>query len=90
LNYRPNRHRPQYGEQKTAAIGHDHRGASKPVVPAHYEGVEEVLRQEGYHILLASGKRCEQSEISAIETLRAQHVDGLSSCRSRCATQPNI
>src|SRR6476620_3615375 len=39
-------------------------------------GVESILKQEGYQILLASAIDLDQ-EIAAIEVLRSQQVDGL-------------
>ncbi len=75
LNYRPNAIARSMAKQKTATIGLIITELQNPLFVPVTEGVEEVLRLEGYHIVLASTYDL-QSEINAIELLRAQQVDG--------------
>ncbi len=75
LNYRPNAIARSMVKQKTATIGLIINELSNPLFVPVTEGVEAVLKTQGYQIILASANDIE-AEISAIETLRAQQVDG--------------
>jgi DNA-binding LacI/PurR family transcriptional regulator len=76
LNYRPNQIARSMVRKKTATIGLIITEVQNPLFAPITEGVEAVLRLEGYHIILASAGDPD-SEVSAVETLRAQQVDGL-------------
>lgn len=76
LNYRPNAIARSMVKRKTATIGLIISELQNPLFMPVTEGVEEILRGEGYQILLASAENVE-SEIEVIETLRAQQVEGL-------------
>src|SRR5258708_38479560 len=62
-------------KQKTATIGLIINELRNQLFVPVIEGVESVLKTQGYQIILASANDIE-AEISAIETLRAQQVDG--------------
>jgi LacI family transcriptional regulator len=76
LSYRPNQIARSMVRKRTAAIGLIITEVQNPLFAPITEGVEAALRLEGYHIILASAGDPD-SEISAVETLRAQQVDGL-------------
>jgi LacI family transcriptional regulator len=76
LNYRPNAIARSMVRRATATIGLIITELNNPLFVPVAEGVEAVLKAEGYHIILVQAKDVED-EISAIETLRAQQVDGL-------------
>jgi LacI family transcriptional regulator len=76
LNYRPNAIARSMVRQKTATIGLIINELNNPLFVPVTEGVEAVLKAQGYHIILVQAKNVED-EIVAIETLRAQQVDGL-------------
>src|SRR5258706_5940510 len=76
LNYRPNAIARSMVKQKTATIGLIINELSNPLFVPVTEGVEAVLKTQGYQIILASANAIED-EIAAIETLRAQQVDGI-------------
>ncbi len=75
LNYRPNAIARSMSRKKTATIGVIITEIGNPMFVSVIQGIEGVLREEGYHIILASANNVER-EISAIETLRDQQVDG--------------
>ncbi|MDQ2906191.1 MAG: LacI family transcriptional regulator [Chloroflexota bacterium] len=75
LNYRPNAIARSMVKRQTATVGLIITEVANPLFVPVVEGVEEVLRGQGYHIVLASAPDVE-SEVEAIETLRAQQVDG--------------
>jgi len=75
LNYRPNAIARSMVKRATRTIGLVITELSNPLFVPVTEGVEEVLRKEGYQIVLASAGSLE-SELRAIETLRTQQVDG--------------
>ena len=75
LNYRPNAIARSMVKRKTATIGLIITELQNALFIPVTEGVEEILQPEGYHILLASAGDT-TSEINAIETMRAQQVDG--------------
>jgi LacI family transcriptional regulator len=75
LNYRPNQIARSMVRKKTATIGLIITELQNPLFVPVTEGVEGVLKPEGYHIILASANDL-TNEIEAIETLRAQQVDG--------------
>jgi LacI family transcriptional regulator len=75
LNYRPNAIARSMIRRATFTIGLVITELQNPLFVPVTEGVEEVLRAEGYHIVLASASGIE-GEIRAIETLRQQQVDG--------------
>jgi LacI family transcriptional regulator len=75
LNYRPNAIARSMVKRKTATIGVIVAGLENPVIIAVTEGVAEVLRANGYHMVLASAPDF-ASELEAVETLRSQRVDG--------------
>lgn len=75
LNYRPNAIARSMIRRATFTIGLVITELQNPLFVPVTEGVEEVLRTEGYHIVLASASGIE-GEIRAIETLREQQVDG--------------
>jgi LacI family transcriptional regulator len=75
LNYRPNAIARSMVRRKTATIGLIITELQNALIIPGTEGVESVLRTEGYHILLASAGDI-AGEIEAIETMRAQQVDG--------------
>ncbi|HVO43675.1 MAG TPA: LacI family DNA-binding transcriptional regulator [Aggregatilineales bacterium] len=75
LNYRPNAIARSMVKQKTGTIGLIITELQNPLFVPVTEGVEEILRSDGYPILLVSANDV-QSEINAIELLRAQQVDG--------------
>jgi LacI family transcriptional regulator len=76
LNYRPNAIARSMVRRATATIGLIITELNNPLFVPVAEGVEAVLKAESYHIILVQAKDVED-EISAIETLRAQQVDGL-------------
>jgi len=76
LNYRPNAIARSMVKQTTSTIGLIITELQNQLFVPIVEGVEEVLRGDGYHILLASAADVD-SEISAIETLKARQVDGI-------------
>ncbi len=75
LNYRPNAIARSMVKRKTGTIGLIITELQNALFIPIIGSSEEVLRTEGYHILLASAGDV-SSEINAIETLRAQQVDG--------------
>lgn len=75
LNYRPNAIARSMVKRATATIGLVITELYNPLFVPVTEGVESVLREAGYHIVLASAHDM-PSEIQAIETLRSQQVDG--------------
>jgi LacI family transcriptional regulator len=75
LNYRPNAIARSMVKRQTATIGLIITELQNALFIPVTEGVEEVLQPEGYHILLASAGDA-TSEVNAIETMRAQQVDG--------------
>ncbi len=75
LNYRPNAIARSMVTRATATVGLIIGELKNPLFVPVTEGVQEVLHKEGYHIVLAEASDIE-SEKSAIETLRAQQVDG--------------
>ncbi len=75
LNYRPNAIARSMVKRKTATIGLIITELQNALFIPVTEGVEAVLQPEKYHILLASAPDL-TSEINAIETMRAQQVDG--------------
>ena len=75
LNYRPNAIARSMIKRRTATVGLIISEVDNPLFVPVVEGVEEVLRDQGYHIVLAGAPDIE-SEVEAIETLRAQQVDG--------------
>jgi LacI family transcriptional regulator len=75
LNYRPNAIARSMVKRKTATIGLIITELQNALFIPVTAGVEAVLQPEKYHILLASARDV-SSEINAIETMRAQQVDG--------------
>lgn len=75
LHYRPNAIARSMVKRRTASIGLVVTSVINPLFINVVESIEEVLNSEGYHMVLASAPDVE-SEIQAIETLRAQQVDG--------------
>lgn len=75
LQYRPNAIARSMVRRQTATVGLVITELANPLFVPVVEGVEEILRGAGYHIVLASAPDV-TSEIEAIETLRAQQVDG--------------
>lgn len=75
LNYRPNAIARSMIRRATFTIGLVITELYNPLFVPVTEGVAEVLRAEGYHIVLASANQPEE-EAQAIETLREQQVDG--------------
>ncbi len=75
LQYRPNAIARSMVRQQTATVGLVITELANPLFVPVVEGVDEILRGAGYHIVLASAPDV-ASEIEAIETLRAQQVDG--------------
>src|SRR5258706_5534678 len=76
LNYRPNAIALSMVRRKTASVGLIINELNNPLFVPVTEGVEAVLKAHGYHIILVSANDIED-EMSAIETLRAQQVDGI-------------
>ena len=62
-------------KRATRTIGLVITVVQNPLFTAVNPGMHHVLRAEGYHIVLASATNLE-AEIEAVETLRAQQVDG--------------
>ncbi len=75
LNYRPNAIARSMVKQSTATIGLIITELQNPLFAPIMEGLEEISRREGYHILLASADDAE-SEVNAVELMRGQQVDG--------------
>ena len=75
LDYRPNAIARSMVKRATRTIGLVITMVENPLFTAVNPGVHQVLRVEGYHIVLASAANLE-AEIEAVETLRAQQVDG--------------
>ena len=75
LKYRPNAIARSMVKRKTATIGLVFNEIENSLFVPVIDGVNEVLQPAGYHIVLASAPDM-QGEIAAIETLRAQQVDG--------------
>jgi LacI family transcriptional regulator len=75
LNYRPNAIARSMVKRKTATIGLVINEVDNPLFVPVVGAVNAVLQPAGYHLVLASAPDL-QSEIEAIETLRAQQVDG--------------
>ncbi len=76
LNYRANAIARSMVKRKTATIGLVINEVENPLFVPVVGGINEVLQPAGYHMVLASAPDL-QSEIEAIETLRAQQVDGI-------------
>lgn len=75
LQYRPNAIARSMVKRQTATVGLVITEMANPLFVPVIEGIEEILRAAGYHIVVASAPDV-VSEIEAIETLRAQQVDG--------------
>lgn len=75
LKYRPNAIARSMVKRQTATIGLVFNEIENSLFMPVIDGVGEVLQPAGYHIVLASAPDV-QGEIAAIETLRAQQVDG--------------
>src|SRR5689334_19485208 len=75
LHYRPNAIARSMVRRQTTTIGVIISAAQNPLFTLVLEGIQEVLSNNGYHILLASAPNYQQ-EAEAIEVLRAQQVDG--------------
>src|SRR5260370_29909985 len=76
LNYRANAIARSMVKRKTATIGLVINEVENPLFVPVVGGINEDLQPAGYHMVLASAPDL-QSEIEAIETLRAQQVDGI-------------
>ncbi|MEO8970851.1 MAG: LacI family DNA-binding transcriptional regulator [Ktedonobacteraceae bacterium] len=76
LGYRPNAIARSMVKRKTATIGLIITEVDNPLFVPVVESANAVLRAAGHHILLASAPDL-KSEKKAIETLRAQQVDGI-------------
>jgi LacI family transcriptional regulator len=75
LNYRPNAVARSMVKRSTKTIGLVIMELDNPLFVPVTHGVEAILRDEDYHILLVSVVDLE-GEVQAIETLRSQQVDG--------------
>ena len=75
LKYRPNAIARSMVKRRTATIGLVFNEIENSLFVPVIDGVNEVLQPAGYHIVLASAPDV-RGEIEAIETLRAQQVDG--------------
>ncbi|MDB5082291.1 MAG: hypothetical protein JWP00_4215 [Chloroflexi bacterium] len=75
LQYRPNVIARSMVKRATATIGLVITQLNNPLFVPVTEGVESVLREEGYGIILASANDM-PGEIQAVETLRSRQVDG--------------
>lgn len=75
LEYRPNVIARSMVKRATTTIGLVITELNNPLFVPVTEGVESVLRQEGYGIVLASSHDM-PSEMQAVETLRGRQVDG--------------
>jgi LacI family transcriptional regulator len=75
LQYRPNAIARSMVKRRTATIGVVFTSVVTDLFVQIVESIQEILRPEGYSIILASAPDVE-SEIQAIETLKAQQVDG--------------
>ena len=75
LKYRPNAIARSMVKRKTATIGLVFNEIENSLFVPVIDGVNEVLQPAGYHMVLASAPDV-QGEIEAIDTLRAQQVDG--------------
>src|SRR5258708_17599060 len=75
LKYRPNAIARSMVKQKTTAIGVILTEMQNPLFAPVTDGVETVLRSNGYHMLLASAGDYD-SEVRAVEALREQQVRG--------------
>ncbi|MHB8627333.1 MAG: LacI family DNA-binding transcriptional regulator [Aggregatilineales bacterium] len=76
LGYRRNAIARSMVRKQTATIGLIISELQNPLFPPITVGVEAVLRQEGYQIILANAETAE-GEIQAIDILRGQQVDGI-------------
>ena len=76
LGYRPNAIARSMVRKKTAIIGLIITELQNPLFFPVTVGVEEILWQEGYQIILVNADTVER-EIAAIDTMRGQQVDGL-------------
>lgn len=75
LQYRPNAIARSMVKRKTATVGVVFTSIVCDLFLPIVECIQDVLQPQGYNILLASTPDVE-SEIQAIETLKAQQVDG--------------
>ncbi len=75
LHYRPNAIARSMVKQTTTTIGLVLSEVDNPILVPVIAGVEEIVRPSGYHMVLACAPTMED-EVQAIETLRAQRVDG--------------
>jgi LacI family transcriptional regulator len=75
LQYRPNVIARSMVKRATTTIGLVITELNNPLFVPVTEGVESVLREEGYGIVLASSLDI-SSEMQAVETLRGRQVDG--------------
>jgi LacI family transcriptional regulator len=75
LQYRPNVIARSMVKRATTTIGLVITELNNPLFVPVTEGVESVLREEGYGIVLASSHDI-PSEMQAVETLRGRQVDG--------------
>src|SRR5690348_8686172 len=75
LKYRPNAIARSMVRRRTATIGLVFNEIENSLFVPVIDGINEVLQPAGYHMVLASAPDV-QSESAAIETLRAQQVDG--------------
>ena len=75
LKYRPNAIARSMVKRKTATIGLIFNEIENSLFVPVIDGINEVLQPAGYHMVLACAPDV-RGEIEAIETLRAQQVDG--------------
>ncbi len=75
LKYRPNAIARSMVKRKTATIGLVFNEIENSLFVPVIDGINEVLQPAGYHMVLACAPDV-RGEIEAIETLRAQQVDG--------------
>jgi LacI family transcriptional regulator len=75
LKYRPNAIARSMVKRKTATIGLVINEIENSLFVPVIDGVNQVFQPAGYHMVLASAPDV-RGEIEAIETLRAQQVDG--------------
>ncbi len=76
LGYRRNAIARSMVRKQTATIGLIISELQNPLFLPITVGIEAILRQEGYQIILATAETTE-SEIQAVDTLRGQQVDGI-------------
>ena len=77
LGYRPNLMARNLAPRRTMTIGLLLNDLHNPWFADVADGVHDVAEENGYQLVLASGRRNNQLESRALDTFLASHVDGI-------------